>query len=50
MTWEEFDEKAGEYFDPWAGNLAYLSIAVGFVTDIALKLFLWHADNAATLS
>jgi len=29
MSWEEFDEKAAEYMDPMAGNLAYLSVAAG---------------------
>ena len=50
MTWEEFDEAAGEYFSPMTGNLAYFSIAAGFCADIALRTFLWHADNADTLS
>ena len=50
MTWEEFDEKAGEYFDPMGGNLAYLGVAVGAVADIALRTFVWHEKNADTNS
>ena len=30
--------------------MAYFSVAAGFVVDISLKLFLWHASNADTLS
>merc|ERR1719510_618042 len=50
MTWEEFDEKASEYFHPMEANIAYFSIAAGFVTDLALRTFVWHESNADTLS
>ena len=50
MTWEEFDEKASEYFHPMEANIAYFSIAAGFVTDLALRTFVWHETNADTNS
>ena len=50
MTWEEFDEKAGEYFHPMEANIAYFTVAAGFVADAALKMFVWHEANADTLS
>jgi hypothetical protein len=50
MTWEEFDEKAGEYFHPMDGNLAYLGVAVGAVSNYVMHGFVWHESNAATLS
>ena len=50
MTWEEFDEKAGEYFHPMEANIAYFTVAAGFVADAALKMFVWHETNADTLS
>lgn len=31
MTWEKFDEKASEYFDPMGANLAYLGVATGAI-------------------
>jgi len=50
MTWEEFDEKASEYFSPMSGNLAYLSVAAGAVSHLALNTFVWHRSDADTLS
>jgi len=50
MTWEEFDEKASEYFHPMEANIAYFTVAAGFVADLVLKMFVWHEDNADTLS
>ena len=50
MSWEEFDEKASEYFHPMEANIAYFTVAAGFVADLALKMFVWHEDNADTLS
>ena len=50
MTWEEFDAKASEYFHPMEANIAYFSIAAGFVTDLALRTFVWHETNADTKS
>ena len=50
MTWEEFDEKAAEYFHPMEANIAYFSVAAGFVADIVLRTFVWHEANADTLS
>jgi len=50
MTWEEFDEKAAEYFHPMEANIAYFTIAAGFVADIVLRTFVWHEANADTLS
>jgi hypothetical protein len=50
MTWEKFDEKAGEYFHPMDGNLAYLSVAVGAVVELVMHGFVWHLDDADTYS
>jgi len=50
MTWEEYEEKAGEYFHVMEANVAYFTIAAGFATDLALRMFLWHETNADTLS
>jgi len=50
MTWDEFDEAASEYFHPTEANIAYLTVAAGFITDAALRMFVWHEDNADTLS
>ena len=50
MTWAEFDEKAGEYFHPMDGNLAYLGVAVGATVDLIMHGFVWHESNADTLS
>ena len=50
MTWEQFDEKASEYFHPMEANIVYFSVAAGFVTDIVLRTFVWHESNADTLS
>ena len=50
MTWEEYDEKAGEYFHVMEANVAYFTIAAGFATDLALRMFLWHETNADTNS
>ena len=50
MTWEKFDEMAGEYFHPMEANIAYFTVAAGAVLDIVLHSFVWHEDNASTLS
>jgi len=50
MTWEEFDEKASEYFHVMEANVAYFSVAAGLVADIVLRTFVWHESNADTLS
>ena len=50
MTWEKYDEKASEYFHPMEANIAYFSVAAGFVADIVLRTFVWHESNADTLS
>ena len=50
MTWEKFDEAASEYFHPMEANIAYFTVAAGAVTEIALHTFVWHQDNASTLS
>jgi hypothetical protein len=50
MTWAKFDEKAGEYFHPMDGNLAYLGVAVGATVDLVMHGFVWHESNADTLS
>ena len=50
MTWEKFDEMASEYFHPMEANIAYFTVAAGLVTEIALHTFVWHQDNASTLS
>ena len=50
MTWEKFDEAASEYFHPMEANIAYFTVAAGAATDLALRAFVWHEDNASTLS
>ena len=50
MTWEKFDEMASEYFHPMEANIAYFTVAAGAVLDIVLHSFVWHEDNASTLS
>jgi hypothetical protein len=50
MTWEKFDEMAGEYFHPMEANIAYFTVAAGMAAEIALHSFVWHEDNASTLS
>merc|ERR1711953_609823 len=50
MIWEKFDEMAGEYFHPMEANIAYFTVAAGAVLDIVLHSFVWHEDNASTLS
>ena len=50
MTWEEFDEKASEYFHVMEANIGYFTVAAGLVADIVLRTFVWHLDNADTLS
>jgi hypothetical protein len=50
MTWAKFDEKAGEYFHPMDGNLAYLGVVVGAVVEAVMHGFVWHDDNSDTYS
>ena len=50
MTWEKFDEMASEYFHPMEANIAYFTVAAGAVAEIVLHSFVWHEDNASTLS
>jgi hypothetical protein len=50
MTWEKFDEMASEYFHPMDGNIAYLMVAGGAVMELVLDGFIWHEDNADTVS
>merc|ERR1712241_1057213 len=49
-TWEKFDEMASEYFHPMEANIAYFTVAAGAVAEIVLHSFVWHEDNASTLS
>merc|ERR1711953_921286 len=39
MTWEKFDEMAGEYFHPMEANIAYFTVAAGAVLDIVLHSY-----------
>ena len=37
MTWNKFEKKADEHFDPMTGNFAYLSVSFLFAYDYLKK-------------